>query len=77
MLVQCREKAIFLPPDQIFRLVAHTNAIKNVQVWEWNHDNIIVVLNQADMVCKLRVIEQVALATNSAHQFVSVQASLK
>ena len=58
MLVQCREKAIFLPPDQIFRLVAHTNAIKNVQVWEWNHDYIIIALDKTDSVSEFAVIDK-------------------
>ena len=58
MLVQCREKAIFLPPDQIFRLVAHTNAIKNVQVREWNHDYIVIALDKTDSVSEFAVIDE-------------------
>ena len=77
MLVQGREKAIFLTPDQVFRLVAHANAVEDVQVWERDHYYVVIALDQAYPVRKLAVIYEAALATHCAHQFVLHDATLK
>ena len=57
--------------------MAHTNAIKNVQVWEWNHDYIIIALDKTDSVSEFAVIDKWALAAYRAHKFVLHDSAFK
>ena len=60
------EESVFLTPDHVLVFLAHTDASHGIQVWERDHNDIIVALYEREAVAKRAPRYEVALSAYSA-----------
>ena len=70
MSIQSRKETVFLAPDHVLCLVAHADAVEYVEVRQWDHDDVVVALDETDSVTELAVIYEITLASHCADQLV-------
>ena len=72
MSVQSAEEAIFLPPDFVRKLVVHSNASDEIHVRERYDNDSVQALDKGEPLAKTTLINQVALASDSRCELVSL-----
>ena len=72
MSVQSAEEAIFLPPDFVCKLVVHSNASDEIHVRKRYDNDSVQALDKGEPLAKTTLINQVALASDSRCELVSL-----
>ena len=72
MAVQSAKEAIFLTPDFVCKLVVHSNASDEIHVRKRYDNDSVQALDKGEPLAKTTLINQVALASDSRCELVSL-----
>ena len=77
MAVQSSEESIFLPPNHIFVLLTHSNALDQVHVRIGDDDDVLEVHEESESVAELAFAHQATLTSDRRLQLVVIENASK